>query len=72
MAEPMLENLAREKSGQLRVVKVNVDENPVLAQRYGIQSIPTMMLVKNGKIMDRWMGVLPEGALRGRISSFLS
>jgi thioredoxin len=72
MVEPVLESLAQEMPGRLRVVKMNVDENPVTAQQYGIQSIPTMMLVKNGKIVDRWMGALPEGALRSKVSSFLN
>jgi thioredoxin 1 len=71
MVEPILEKLAHEMAGRLRVVKVNVDQNPLTAQRYGIQSIPTMMVVKNGQIADRWMGALPEGPLRSRVMPFL-
>jgi thioredoxin-like negative regulator of GroEL len=68
MVEPVVEKLSRELSGRLQVAKVNVDENPAIAQRYGIQSIPTMMVVKNGQIVDRWMGALPEPAIRSRVA----
>jgi thioredoxin 1 len=68
ITEPILENLAREKTGRLLIAKVNVDENPLVAQRYGVQSIPTMMVVKNGQVIDRWVGALPEASLRSRLS----
>jgi thioredoxin 1 len=71
MVAPVLEKLASELSGQVRIAKVNVDENPYVSQRYGIQSIPTMMIVKNGQIVDRWMGAYPEPAMRSRISAAL-
>lgn len=67
MVEPTLEKLAAEMSGHLRIVKLNVDDNPVTAGRYGVQSIPTMMIVKNGKIVDRWSGALQEPMLRMRL-----
>jgi thioredoxin 1 len=68
MTEPIVEKLARELSGRLKVAKVNVDENPMVAGRYGIQSIPTMLVVKNGQIADRWVGALPEPAMRSRVA----
>lgn len=71
MVEPVVEKLARENAGRVKIAKVNVDENPSIAGRYGIQSIPTMMVVKNGQIIDRWAGALPEPALRSRVSPFL-
>jgi thioredoxin 1 len=71
MVGPILDKLSKELAGRLRVAKVNVDENPAVAQRYGIQSIPTMMVVKNGQIADRWAGALPEGSLRSRVMPFL-
>lgn len=71
MVEPTLEKLAREMTGRVRIAKVNVDENPMTAGRYGVQSIPTMMVVKNGQVVDRWAGALPEMALRNRISSWV-
>ena len=72
MVEPVLEKLAREMSGRLRIVKVNVDENPLTAQRYSVQTIPTMIVVQNGRVTDRWAGALPEVALRNRVTSWLA
>lgn len=72
MVAPILEKLAREMSGQLRVAKLDVDQNPATAQRYGVQSIPTMMVVKNGQIVDRWAGALPEPVLLERIKPLLN
>lgn len=71
MTEPILEKLARDQAGVLKVAKINVDENPHTSQRYGVQSIPTMMVVKDGQIIDRWAGALPEPALLNRISPFI-
>lgn len=71
MTEPILEKLAREAAGRLVIAKVNVDENPALAQRYAVQSIPTMMVVNNGQVVDRWMGALPEQGLRARAARYL-
>jgi thioredoxin len=71
MTDPILEKLAREHSGKLKVAKVNVDEHPGIGMRYGVQGIPTMLVVKDGKIIDRWVGALPEGALRSRIAPYI-
>lgn len=67
MTEPVVEKLANELAGSLKVAKVNVDENPRLSGRLGIQSIPTMLVVKNGQVVDRWVGALPEQAVRSRL-----
>jgi thioredoxin len=67
MIEPIMDKFAKEMSGKLRLAKVNVDENPNLSQRYGIYSIPTMMIVKNGIVIDQWSGALPESAIRNRL-----
>ena len=67
MVEPIVEKLGHELAGRLKIAKVNVDENPMIAQRFGIRSIPTMMVIKNGEIKDRWMGALPESAIRSRV-----
>jgi thioredoxin 1 len=72
IVEPTVEKLAKEQAGRLRVVKVNADENPVLVQRYGIQGIPTMLVVKNGQIAARWTGALPEPAIRSKIAPFIN
>lgn len=71
MMEPVLDKLAREMSGRLKIAKVNVDENPMAPGRYGVQAIPTMLLVKGGQVLDRWSGALPEAALRSRLARVL-
>ena len=71
MVAPALESLAREHGNALKVVKVNVDENPGLAGRYRAMSIPTMIVVKGGREVDRWVGALPENAIRSRVSRWM-
>lgn len=71
MTEPIIEKMAHELAGQLVVAKVNVDENPYISQRFGVQSIPTMMIVKNGQIVDRWVGAYPESAIRSKVAAHL-
>jgi thioredoxin len=71
MVAPTLDALAREHGSVLKIAKVNVDENPGLAARYGAMSIPTMMVVKDGREVDRWVGALPDRALRGRVSRWI-
>jgi len=68
---PTVEALAREQGDALKVVKVNVDESPGLAARFGAMSIPTMMVVVQGRVVDRWVGALPENALRSRVLRWL-
>lgn len=72
MVAPTLDKLAVEWNGRVKIAKVNVDENPMIAGRYGISGIPTMMVVKGGKIADRWAGALPEPALRSRLGALVS
>jgi thioredoxin 1 len=71
MTDPILEKMAHELAGRLVVAKVNVDENPYISQRFGVQSIPTMMIVKNGQIVDRWVGAYPESAIRSKVAAHL-
>jgi len=68
---PMLEKLAAEYNGAFRLAKVDVDKNQELAGMFGIRSIPTVMLVKNGEIADGFAGALPEGQLREFLSRHL-
>jgi len=70
MVEPTVEALAREQKA-LKIVKVNVDENPGLASKYRTMSIPTMIVVKGGQEVDRWVGALPVKALRNRVARWL-
>jgi thioredoxin 1 len=71
MVAPVLDKLAREYEGKLLVAKVNVDENSEWAGRYGIQNIPTMLFVMNGKIVHQQVGALQEGMLRDVVSQFI-
>ncbi len=71
MTEPIIEKMAHDLAGRLVVAKVNVDENPYISQRFGVQSIPTMMIVKNGQIVDRWVGAYPESAIRSKVAAHL-
>jgi thioredoxin 1 len=71
MIAPILDKLAKEKAGKLIVAKVNTDENPDWATRYGVQGIPTMLLIANGKIVHRQVGALPEPLLLDVITQFL-
>lgn len=71
MVAPTLDKLAKEYEGKLLVAKVNTDENPEWATKYGVQGIPTMLLVANGKVIHRQVGALPEPMLRDVVTQFL-
>ncbi len=60
MVAPVIEDLAGSYSGRLKVGKLNTDDNPNVASRYGIMSIPTILLFKNGEIADRIVGAAPK------------
>ena len=64
---PVLDQLAAESQGRYRIAKLNVDENPQVASRYQIASIPTMLIFKDGKIVDRLIGVQPKQAIEERL-----
>lgn len=72
MVAPILDKLAKEYTGKLLIAKVNTDENSEYAQRYGVQGIPTMFFVANGKIIHRQVGALPEPMLREIVAEFLA
>ena len=61
---PVLEKLADEYNGKFILAKVNVDQSPATSQKYGIMSIPSVKMFKNGKIVDEFVGALPEPAVR--------
>jgi len=71
MVAPTLEKLAKEYAGELLVAKVNTDQHSEWAIKYGVQGIPTMLLVYNGKIVNRQVGALPEPMLRDIVDQFL-
>ncbi|MCB1056023.1 MAG: thioredoxin [Acidobacteria bacterium] len=62
MVAPTLDQLADEMDGSVRIAKVNVDDNQDLAVRFGVQSIPSFLLFKNGQMVDRMMGAMPKAA----------
>lgn len=64
---PIMEQLASESNGRYRVAKLNVDENPRTAAQFQIQSIPTMLIFKDGKLVDRLVGAQPKAAIAGRL-----
>jgi len=67
MIAPILAELAEDNAGNLKVVKVNVDENPQIAMRFGIMSIPTLILFKDGRVIDKLIGVRPKEELQARL-----
>ena len=71
MVAPTLEKLAKEYAGKLIVAKVDTDENPEWAGKFGVQGIPTMLFVSSGKVVHRQVGALPEGMLRDVVSQFM-
>jgi len=71
MIAPVLEEIGASHNGELKILKLNVDENPESAQAYGIRSIPTLILFKNGVIVDKVIGALPKNQLEARINKAL-
>lgn len=68
---PTIEALATEFEGKVNVGKVNVDENPNLSVQYGITSIPCVLFIKDGKVVDKQVGLAPKSALERKIISHL-
>lgn len=67
MVAPLVDEIAEEKSGSLKVAKVDVDENQAIASRYQIASIPTFLLFKDGQVADRMLGAMPKAAIENFI-----
>ncbi len=68
---PVIEELAEQYAGKMVFLKVNVDENPITASRYGITSIPTMIMFKNGKPVDVIVGAYPKKVIEEKIKNVL-
>ncbi|ACA15037.1 thioredoxin [Methylobacterium sp. 4-46] len=66
---PALEEISSEMQGRVKIAKVNVDENPGIASEYGIRSIPTLMIFKDGKLASQKVGAAPKGDLSRWIQS---
>ena len=71
MVSPILERLASKYAGRIKVVKVNVDENPSTASRYAIRSIPSLLFFKDGNVVKSLMGALPQEELERHIEGIL-
>ena len=68
---PILEEISEEKKDKLQILKLNIDENPTIPQKYGVRGIPTLMLFKGGNLVDTKVGSLPKSALTEWIDSHL-
>jgi len=71
MIAPILEDIAAEYEGRLKVVRLNVDENPRLTSQFGIMSIPTLILFKDGQAVERLVGAMPKRKLLDKITPHL-
>ncbi len=71
MLAPVLDELAAEYQGRLKIMKVNVDENPGLAERFEIMGVPSMLLFKAGQLVDSFTGAMPKEVLADKISPYL-
>jgi thioredoxin 1 len=71
MIAPLLEEIAEEYDGQLKVTKLDVDQNPQVATQFGVMSIPTLILFKDGEAVERLIGYMPKGRLLEKITPHL-
>ena len=69
MIAPALDEIAGAMSGKVKIVKLNVDENPATASKYGVMSIPTLMIFKNGELASRQVGAAPKAKLEQWITA---
>ena len=69
MIAPILEELAKDYAGKIKIGKLNVDENPRVTTHYGIMSIPTLIFLKNGKVMEQAVGVISKADFKKRIEA---
>ena len=72
MVSPALARVATDMAGRLKLVKVNVDDSPRLSQRFGVQSIPTLLVMREGKVTSRQVGAAPAAALRSWVEKALA
>ena len=69
MIAPVLDELAAESRGRYKIAKLNVDENPQTAAQFNIRSIPTLLIFKNGKVVDQIVGVVPKQTIAARLAA---
>ncbi|HBG46499.1 MAG TPA: thioredoxin [Deltaproteobacteria bacterium] len=68
---PLVEEMAQEYSGKIRVAKMNVDDNPATPGKYGVRGIPTLILFKGGKVIDQLVGAVPKNQIKDLIDKGL-
>lgn len=68
MIAPVLDQLAAESRGRYKITKLNIDENPQVPGQYGIRSIPTMLIFKNGRLVDQIVGAMPKQLIAARLA----
>ena len=71
MVEPIVEQIADEKDGKLKVAKMDVDNNPDTAMKFGIRSIPTLLVFKGGEVVDQIIGAVPKSVMENKITKHL-
>lgn len=71
MLTPIIEDLHKEYGGKVKVGKLNVDQNPEVSMKYGVRSIPTILILKNGEVVDKHVGVTTKQALASKIDAQL-
>lgn len=71
MMAPVIEELAEEYAGKVKIGKFDVDENPIVSGQFGIQSIPTILFIKNGTVVDKVMGVQSKDKLMDKLDALL-
>ena len=72
MIAPSLDQLAAESGGRYKIAKLNVDENPRTSAQFGIRSIPTLLIFRNGKVVDQIVGAVPKQAIAARLAQHTS
>jgi thioredoxin 1 len=71
MVAPVVDELSQDFDGQVKVVKMNTDENPTIASQYAIRSIPTLIVFKDGQPVDRVVGAIPKSTLSNTLEKYL-
>ena len=71
MQAPILDKVAEEMNGEVRIGKLNVDENPAIAARFGVSGIPTLIILNGGEEVDRLVGVQPEHVLTAKLNALI-
>ena len=71
MLGPTIEELAKEYAGKVKIGKVNVDENPGVSSKFGIRSIPALLMYKNGEVVQQMVGAQPKPAIKSKLDALL-